>query len=75
MVDVVQETIEFKKLQQERQHEIRKRELDLRASEMQQQKIFHESLLQQQQQFQQQQQALNMSMMFALSELLKVIKK
>ena len=72
MVDVVKETIELKKWQQERDERIKKRELDLRASEMQQQQMFQQSLLQQ---FQQQQQALNMSMMSALTELLKVIKK
>ena len=35
MVDVVKETIELKKWQQERDERIKKRELDLRASEMQ----------------------------------------
>ena len=75
MVDVVKETIELKKWQQESDERIKKRELDLRASEMQQQQMFQQSLLQQQHQFQQQQQTLNMSMMSALNELLKVIKK
>ena len=75
MVDVVKETIELKKWQQERDERIKKREMDLRASEMQQQQMFQQTLLQQQHQFQQQQQALNMSMMSALTELLKVIKK
>ena len=75
MVDVVKETIELKKWQQESDERIKKRELDLRASEMQQQQMFQQGLLQQQHQFQQQQQALNMSMMSALNELLKVIKK
>lgn len=75
MVDVVQQTIELKKWQQEQDDEIKKRELDFRAAEMQQQQMFHQTLLQQQHQFQQQQQALNMSMMSALGELLKVIKK
>ena len=37
MVDVVQQTIELKKWHQEHDDEIKKRELDLRASEMQQQ--------------------------------------
>lgn len=73
MVDVVKETIELKNWQQERYERINKRELDLRASEMQQQQLFEQSLLQQQHQFQQQQQqALNVSMMSALTELLKV---
>ena len=75
MVDVVKETIELKKWQQERDERIKKRELDLRASEMQQQQMFQQSLLQQQHQFKQQQQALNMSMMSALTKLLKIIKK
>ena len=46
MVDVVKETIELKKWQQERDERIKKRELDLRASEMQQQQMFQQSLLQ-----------------------------
>ena len=75
MVDVVQQTIELKKWQQEHDEEIKKRELDLRAAEMQQQEMFQQTLLEQQHQFQQQQQALNMSMISAISELLKVIKK
>ena len=75
MVDVVQQTIELKKWQQEHDVEIKKRELDLRAAEMQQQQMFQQSLLQQQHELQQQQQALNMSMTSALSEVLKVIKK
>ena len=44
MVDVVQETIKLKKWQQECDDEIKKRELDLRASEMQQQQMFQQSL-------------------------------
>lgn len=75
MVGVVKETNKLKKLQQERDERIKKRELDLRALEMQQQQMFQQSLLQQQHKFQQKQQALNMSMMSALTELLKVIKK
>ena len=76
MVDVVQETIELKTWQEERDDEIRKRDLDLRASEMQQQQMFQQSLLQQQHQFQQQQQqALNMSLMSALTELLKRLSR
>lgn len=47
MADVVKETIELKKWQQELDERIKKRELDLRASEMEQQ-MFQQSLLQQQ---------------------------
>lgn len=58
LADVVQQTIQLKKM----------------ALETQQQQMIQRSLLQQQHQFQQQQQALNMSMMSVLSELLKVKK-
>ena len=54
----MQQSIAMKKAEQQEHWKIRQRELDLRASELQQQQQFQKVVLQQQQQFQQEQQAM-----------------
>ena len=64
----------MKQRYQEERGQIRSRELDLRAAELQQQQQFQSMLIQQQQQFQQQQQAMSMAMFNTLNELFKNMK-
>ena len=61
--------VEMKRSEQEQQWEIHKRELDLRAAELQQQKQFQSMLLQQHQQ----NEAMNMAMLNTVSEIFKCI--
>lgn len=58
LVEMMQQSIAMKKAEQQEHLKIRQRELDLRASELQQQQQFQNDVLQQQQQFQQEQQAM-----------------
>lgn len=74
LVDVMHESVAMKKAEQEEQRALRKRELDIKAAEIQQQQQFQAMLLQQQQQGYQQQQAMNMAMLNTINELLKNIK-
>lgn len=71
MVDMMKESMTVKQKYQEEQGQIRSRELDLRAAELQQQQQFQSMLIQQQQQFQQQQLAMTMAMFNTLNELFK----
>ena len=75
LVDVMRESVAMKKEEQEEQRALRKRELDIKAAEIEQQQQFQGMLLQQQQQGFQQQQAMNMAMLNALNELMKNIQK
>lgn len=75
LVEVMNQSVLFKRADQQEQRQLRQRELDIRASELQQQQQFQNHLLQKQQQFQQQQQAMNMAMFNALNEMLKHIKR
>lgn len=74
LVSMMEASIAMKKTEQEEHRQLRHRELDLRAAEMQQQQQFQTMLLHQQQQQQQQQQALNMAMLNTVNQLLKHIK-
>ena len=74
MLEAVKDSIELKKAQ-ESSDELRRKELEARMLELQQQRAFQQQLIQQQQQFQQQQQAFNLQMMGALGELVKFLKK
>ena len=74
MVDMMKEGMTMKQKYQEERGQIRSRELDLRAAELQQQQQFQSMLIQQQQQFQQQQQAMTMAMFNTLNELFKNMK-
>ena len=75
LVEVMNQSVLMKRTDQQEQRQLRQRELDMRAAELQQQQQFQNHLLQQQQQFQQQQQAMNMAMFNALNEMLKHIRK
>ena len=74
LVSMMEASMAMKKTEQEEHRQLRHRELDLRAAEMQQQQQFQTMLLHQQQQHQQQQQALNMAMLNTVNQLLKYIK-
>ena len=73
LFSMMEASIAMKKNEQEHR-QLRHRELELRAAEMQQQQQFQTMLLHQQQQYQQQQQALNVAMLNTVNELLKHIK-
>ena len=58
LLEMMRQSIAMKKAEQQEHWKIRRRELDLSASELQQQQQFQKVVLQQQQQFQQEQQAM-----------------
>ena len=71
LVEVMKQSVVIKRTDQQEQRQLRQRELDIRAAEVQQQQQFQNMLLQQQQQ----QQAMNIAMLNAMGELLKNLKQ
>ena len=68
--DILADSVQIKR----KESELRQQELELRAEEQRQQRLFQEHLLTQQQQAQQQQHTMNLAMLNALGELLQKIK-
>ena len=68
--DILADSVQIKR----KESELRQRELELRAEEQRQQRLFQEHLLTQQQEAQQQQHTMNLAMLNALGELLQKIK-
>ena len=67
--DILADSVQIKR----KESELRQRELELRAEEQRQQRLFQEHLLTQQQEAQQQQHTMNLAMLNALGELLQKI--
>ena len=68
--DILADSVQIKR----KESELRQQELELRAEEQRQQRLFQEHLLTQQQQAQQQQHTMNLAMLNAFGELLQKIK-
>lgn len=71
IVEVLKESINIKKRDQEIEQGLKEREMMLRENQLLTQQQFQQQLLEQQQQFQMQQQSMTMAMVTALSELVK----